>query len=671
MEESLLKSNFVGRDGFRWWVGQIAPIKVWRKNTTDPTNGWGFRYKVRIMGYHPANNIELKDEDLPWAQTLLPTTAGTGAGGYATDVKLQEGDVVFGFFLDGDDAQVPVIMGAFGRTPYIVSQKDGPFNTFSPTNDLIKPPDAVTSAIRNSQVTSGGPNSVPNPVNRDSRRVNGVDNVAQSDATGNTVLLASKKPSTVDKISNALDEFLAEYQKYSDAISKGIEWGKEWLKQEIDFRVEQLEKIVTPMVEGAIKAVMDQLIKLIKAGLKILYGTVYGLVLAATLNPVEANKAGELAERALIPVVNDLEKRVKCLGKSIVKTLGNIIRQMLYAIVDTIANFVSCVAEQFMGSLMNSIVGQIASALKSSIDGLQTILKYVDGFDTEEFLRSAGESFLDLLGLPKCEDDKIEDVREWVIGRGPKLTKDTAIQGILDVANAAFAKTAEQQGTDNPVEGIAGIVGAFDIFNEGIQSPDFSGIGDCFAGLPQFCGPPTINIFGGGGTGASAIPLFGNIIESAGGATGSIIGIKMTNSGSGYIFPPFVEITDNCNQGYGAIARSVIKDGQVTSIYVVSEGENYPAEQNDYVVSDVVVLDPGEGYSDGDIVTDTEGNTYETQVAFGYITKVTPINTNSISTLPVLTVTTETGRGAILKPLIDTRKEFQGEVKQVIDCITT
>ena len=317
----------------------------------------------------------LKDEDLPWAQTLLPTTAGTGAGGYATKVQLQEGDVVFGFFLDGDDAQVPVIMGAFGRTPYIVSQKEGPFKTFSPTNELIKAPDAVTSAIQNSQVVSGGPNSVPNPTNKDKTRVNGVSEVGLSDATGNKILLGSKKPSTLDKISNALDEFLAEYKKYSDAISKGIEWGKEWLKQEIDFRVEQLEKIVTPMVEGAIKGVMDQLVKLIKAGLKILYGTVYGLVLAATLSPVEANKAGELAEKAMIPVVNDLEKRVKCLGKAIVKTLGNIIRQMLYAIVDTIANFVSCVAEQFMGSLMNSIIGQIASALQSAIGGLQTILK--------------------------------------------------------------------------------------------------------------------------------------------------------------------------------------------------------------------------------------------------------------------------------------------------------
>ena len=667
MEESLLKSNFIGRDGFRWWIGQIAPIKAWKSNVIG--EGWGFRYKVRIMGYHPANVVELPDKDLPWAQTLLPTTAGTGAGGYATKVNLQQGDVVFGFFLDGDDAQIPVIFGAFGRTEYIKNLNPGPFRPYSGINELIPGADGVTRAVPGSESTGAGSGSVSTPTNKAPNHLKPGE-VTTSQEIGKEILLGSKKPSTLDKISNVLDGFFTELQKYQDGLSRGIESAREWLKQEIDLRVEQLENLVSPMVEGAIKGVLDALIPLIEAGLEILYQTIYGLVFAATLNPTTANKAAEKAQKAMIPLVAELEKRIKCLGKAIIKAIGNIIRDMLYSIVDTIANFVSCVAEQFMGSLMNSIIGQIASALQSAIGGLQTILKYVGGFDTEEFLRGAGESFLNLLGLPKCEDGKIEDVRIWVIGKGPKMSNDSNIQNILDVANTAFSIMSEQQGTANPIEGVAGIVGAFDIFNEGIQLPDFSGIGDCFAGLPQFCGPPTINIFGGGGSGASAIPLFGNIIEGAGGATGSIIGVKMTSSGSGYIFPPFVEITDNCNQGYGAVARATIKDGQVTSIYVVSEGENYPAEQNDYVVNDVVVLNPGEGYSDGDIVTDNLGNTYQTQVAFGYIVKVTPININSITSLPVLTVTSETGVGAILKPIIDTRPEFQGEVKQVIDCIT-
>ena len=40
--------------------------------------------------------------------------------------------------------------------------------------------------------------------------------------------------------------------------------------------------------------------------------------------------------------------------------------------------------------------------------------------------------------------------------------------------------------------------------------------------------------------------------------TGSLIGIKLTNPGQGYTVPPLVEITDNCDQGYGANARALL-----------------------------------------------------------------------------------------------------------------
>ena len=70
--------------------------------------------------------------------------------------------------------------------------------------------------------------------------------------------------------------------------------------------------------------------------------------------------------------------------------------------------------------------------------------------------------------------------------------------------------------------------------------------------------------------------------------TGSLIGIKLTNPGQGYTVPPLVEITDNCNRGYGANARAVIDYDpksptyqQVIDIYIVTPGENYPVvEEN-------------------------------------------------------------------------------------------
>jgi hypothetical protein len=238
--------------------------------------------------------------------------------------------------------------------------------------------------------------------------------------------------------------------------------------------------------------------------------------------------------------------------------------------------------------------------------------------------------------------------------------------------------------------------GSFDIFSSKTKNPKTSG---CYTGAPTSCGAPTVTIFGGGGSGCTAIPLLGAIV----GGTGSIIGVKVTNSGSGYTFPPFVEISDNCNQGYGVVARSTINDaGEVDSIYIVSEGENYPTGDvyenrsvvgdlnnpqtgsfvaRNYTVKNVIIQNPGHKYDPTDIATDQFGNEYPIEVFEGYINSIQPINSNSttnrnintiiVNDLPIITIKSETGSGAILRPILDIESaEFQGEVQQVIDCVT-
>ena len=64
IEESILKSNFIGRDGFKWWIGQIGPESCQGDQINERGNAWGNRIRVRIMGYHPQNPIELPDNQL-------------------------------------------------------------------------------------------------------------------------------------------------------------------------------------------------------------------------------------------------------------------------------------------------------------------------------------------------------------------------------------------------------------------------------------------------------------------------------------------------------------------------------------------------------------------------------------------------------------------------------
>ena len=126
LENSLLKAHYVGRDGYIWWIGQIVKQDNWITNiaarpteSNDEFKGFDYRYKVRILGYHPSDPKELADDQLPWASVLFPVTAGSGQGGSSQSPNLKQGMFVQGFFLDGEDGQQPVITGVFGVNQYV------------------------------------------------------------------------------------------------------------------------------------------------------------------------------------------------------------------------------------------------------------------------------------------------------------------------------------------------------------------------------------------------------------------------------------------------------------------------------------------------------------------------------------------------------------------------
>jgi hypothetical protein len=118
---ALFNSGFLG-SSFNWWVGQIADDSTWRDNmlpgkfeSKDTIPGWGRRYKVRIIGLHDKEEETIPSDQLPWAQVMYPITAGGGQTNAGETPNLRQGNFVFGFFLDGQDQQVPVIMGILGN----------------------------------------------------------------------------------------------------------------------------------------------------------------------------------------------------------------------------------------------------------------------------------------------------------------------------------------------------------------------------------------------------------------------------------------------------------------------------------------------------------------------------------------------------------------------------
>ena len=103
------RTDFLGRDGYTWWVGEVEDVK-------DPSEIG--RVKVRILGWYTGNQEgqaylkEVPTTVLPWATVLLPCDQPqTKSSG--TTTELQCGAWVLGFFLDGEDAQLPCVLGAF------------------------------------------------------------------------------------------------------------------------------------------------------------------------------------------------------------------------------------------------------------------------------------------------------------------------------------------------------------------------------------------------------------------------------------------------------------------------------------------------------------------------------------------------------------------------------
>ena len=85
IDQSLGKTHFAGKDGFKWWIGQVAPPKVWR-DINFYLAGQGEKHnrvKVRIIGYHPFDpkGTILPDEDLPWAEVMANGFDGDGQAG--------------------------------------------------------------------------------------------------------------------------------------------------------------------------------------------------------------------------------------------------------------------------------------------------------------------------------------------------------------------------------------------------------------------------------------------------------------------------------------------------------------------------------------------------------------------------------------------------------------
>ena len=98
-------SEYYG-DNTRWFIATVID--------SSPPFGREGRVKIRIHGLHTENTQDIPQNDLPWAQCVLPTTEG-GVSGIGRVPNIQPNALVFGLFMDGVNSQVPIVLGSLPR----------------------------------------------------------------------------------------------------------------------------------------------------------------------------------------------------------------------------------------------------------------------------------------------------------------------------------------------------------------------------------------------------------------------------------------------------------------------------------------------------------------------------------------------------------------------------
>mgnify|MGYP003664909482 CR=1 FL=1 len=111
----MVSNDFMGIDGFRWFIGVV-------EDRDDPQKA--SRVRVRCFGLHNDDMAKIPTEDLPWAQVLAPTDTPSMAGMGNTPHFLVEGTHVFGFFLDANYMQQPMIVGSIPGKPIDLPDPD-------------------------------------------------------------------------------------------------------------------------------------------------------------------------------------------------------------------------------------------------------------------------------------------------------------------------------------------------------------------------------------------------------------------------------------------------------------------------------------------------------------------------------------------------------------------
>ena len=534
-DSTLSTPHFIGRDKFVWWIGQVEKSVDTAKNSN--------RVKVRIVGYH-SDRTAVPAEELPWANILMPPT-NAQSGGTGKKAMLTPGQWVVGFFLDGDEAQVPCIWGCLGGTIGTDTDATVPQNSYqSPQNIWSKPEMTTPSSVakKASNPSSDSTNQMPHMAGSNKPAAEGstegseddfekVDSgetkpkLLTEDPLASTGQVAKEGEQTYEVAvadgvcgaNSVMDQMSSKLTEFIEDVSSATKVGELWINTQTGAVMDMTQKIqsYSTLIGNMLQAPMSSIMRFAEAEAKKLFPAIFAA--AAAPDPFGLSGIKETVDKVLSAIKCAFNSDILSgLGDLVGGILGDIVGGVGDAISGLFTNVVNA-ADCILQSALEKTMGSIMSGLSTVMDGVSSALASIGG--TIEQITGAVSSVMgfaqQILGILDCvnpDSNKCARTKVYSTKEGSKRPKPffdmnnpDLDKALSDLAGAPLNVCEDaQKPTSNSQEVFASAVG--------------STVSQTITGLGGGVGT-VLSAFGGnslGGTGAGQRPIQTSAVEEVG-----------------------------------------------------------------------------------------------------------------------------------------------------------
>ena len=692
LEQRLTKIDFAGKDGFNWFIGQVTTDPKWREKCEES----GYRAKVRIVGVHPPDK-EIPDSELPWAIFAPAPNFGLGNNYAGQSFCLQGGETVFGFFLDGEEGQQPVVFTGLPQGPFVGDPIDWNEATSNETSEFK--PISFTQAYEYGAHINLTNSCIPNPKggfldsNNEIIDDKGVRCETHIEKVNNEKIEVKKAQKCTKPA-----------QVFSDAIKE--------MKKIIKF-MEDLEPTPFGYVNTAFNSplshedfdkTLEKVSEKIGGALSVNIRLAKAEMFVAIDDAVDGMLKFTEPDFLLKKLKIDKKKNeLSCLFENVLGGISNMIKNLLKQTLGKLVSLPLCAAENLLGGLLSDITDKISSAIGPALSSIAGLLGGGGGGsglpDLSSQMKKAMKFAQIGLKLFSCEGQECEeDPTDWDLNVGPdglvKTDMDrlgkisdrmNIVSGITSIGDRIFPGLKNvRSGISSSIDGL-GTSAQQRLMELELENPEamalMDEVGGCDGADGPFgkrCGPPRVQFFGGEG--------FGGVGKAVINEIGQVIGVSMSEMGFGYTAPPYVTFIDECENGKGATGKAIIEDGKIIKVIMQEPGSGYlgggvsDGEEVIAVLDGVDIIGTGVGYEEGDTITTDDGQVLEPIIQNGRIIGANPVDVrDGMTELPNLTINTKTGFGAIIRPSLnfvkveDYEKPIVPSTKiiHVIDCVSS